>query len=152
MLRVEVINEVDRSTHLKEEFLATDIDAQGRANRRIWVLEQQDLELKQHMELQRKRYESDIEKERNVSNGLRDRIGTLDEKRRRLQDSLVGAKKREQRLQSDFDALQAARLVDLQQDQANKEASVVDVTAGAVNACGTPSKRSGRTIAEPRFV
>ena len=160
MLRVEVTHEFDRSAHLKEEYLAAEFDAQGRANRRIWVLEQQLEEMKREMEDERKRHEEEIEKERNVSSGLRDRVGILDEKRKRVQNALDESKKREVRLQSDLDATRLAR--QHESGQASeipgngnivKELTVSTSDAGADSTlCTTPSKKSAQRDTQLGYV
>lgn len=160
VLRVEVTHEFDRSAHLKEEYLAAEFDAQGRANRRIWVLEQQNGEMKREMEDQKKRHEEETEKERNVSSGLRDRIGALDEKRKRVQDALDESKKREIRLQSDLDAMRLARQLESRQageipamGTIVKQVTVPTSDAAADNTlCTTPSKKPAQRDVQSRYV
>lgn len=156
ILRVEVTHEFDRNTHLKEEYFAAEFDAQGRANRRIWVLEQQNGEIKLEMEKQQKRHEGELEKERNVSSGLRDRIGSLDEKRKRAQDALEESRKRESRLQSDLEAMRAAQKPE--PEQAGRKAFVRDLPTSTSDAVvdievdATPSKKASQKEVQPRCV
>lgn len=110
------------------------------------------------MERERKRHEEGIEKERNVSAGLRDRIGALDEKRKRAQDDLAESKKREGTLQSEIDALRLARQHDLELAIHHPEDIAKDLTLPTSDAavdstfCITPSKRVVQKDKQPKYV
>jgi predicted RNase H-like nuclease (RuvC/YqgF family) len=86
----------------------------GKANRKIWALEQQIEELKLDSEVQKLRYKEEMEKEVGVSNGLRDRIGTLDEKRRKVMVKLEEAEGRESGLKGELEALRASTRIDIE--------------------------------------
>lgn len=109
---------------------------------------------------EKRKYEEAIEKERNVSNGLRDRIGALDEKRKRAQDAIDEGQKRERRLQSDLDALRSARQLELEHAMLDPQVLVPNVTSStngtAVAAdhtlCDSPSRDVGRRDVQPRYV
>lgn len=160
-LRLEVSHEYDRNTHLKEEYLTNDLEGQGKANRRIWMLEQQNADLKRDMDLLQVQHIQDVEKERNVSSGLRNRIGTLDEKRRRAQEALVDAEKREEKLKLDVEHYKSSRAIalDAQPDfltatinktnEASPRNALQKRPSNITLATPTTPTRSGRTPSAP---
>jgi hypothetical protein len=107
--------EHDQNIHLHEISLVDHVqNDQGRANRRIWVLEQENLALKNELELLRLSNKEDLERELGVSNGLRDRIGTLDEKRGKAIRKLEEVEGREIALMGELEALRSSSRMDIE--------------------------------------
>lgn len=120
-LRIEMKAEYDKNMFLQEVTLSGENDLDrlkegdpGRANRKIWALEQQIEQLKRDSEIQKLNHKEEMEKELGVSNGLRDRIGTLDEKRRKVQVKLEEAEGRESGLKGELEALRASSRIDIE--------------------------------------
>jgi len=120
-LRIEMKAEYDKNLFLQEVTLSDENDLDrlkegdpGKANRKIWALEQQIEQLKRDSEIQKLQHKDEMEKEVGVSNGLRDRIGTLDEKRRKVQVKLEEAEGRESGLKGELEALRASSRIDLE--------------------------------------
>ncbi|WWC72059.1 uncharacterized protein I206_106019 [Kwoniella pini CBS 10737] len=65
-------------------------DVQGKLNRRIWLLEEQVKTMKSDKFTMKKEHDDDIERERAISSGLRDRISELEIKRKKLKDDKDG--------------------------------------------------------------
>lgn len=113
--------EYDKNLFLQEVTLSGENDLDrlkegdpGKANRRIWALEQQIEQLRRDSEIQKLHHKDEMEKEVGVSNGLRDRIGTLDEKRRKVQVKLEEAEGRESGLKGELEALRASSRIDIE--------------------------------------
>ena len=113
-LRIEVNFEHAQNTHLHEISLIDQSNDQGRLNRRIWVLEQENQDLKRDMESSKVTRKEELEKEVGISNGLRDRIGTLDDKRGKALKRLEEAEGREMRLKGELEALRIRSRVDIE--------------------------------------
>ena len=120
-LRIEMKAEYDKNLFLQEVTLSGENDLDrlkegdpGKANRKIWALEQQIEQLKRDSEIQKLQHKDEMEKEVGVSNGLRDRIGTLDEKRRKVQVKLEEAEGRESGLKGELEALRASSRIDIE--------------------------------------
>jgi len=120
-LRIEMKAEYDKNLFLQEVTLSGENDLDrlkegdpGKANRRIWALEQQIEQLKRDSEIQKLNHKEEMEKEVGVSDGLRDRIGTLDEKRRKVQVKLEEAEGRESGLKGELEALRASSRIDIE--------------------------------------
>jgi len=113
-LRIEVNYEHDQNTHLHEVTLQSDLVEQGRANRRIWVLEQENAVLKKELEVMRSTHQEELEKEVGISNGLRGRIGTLDEKRGKALRRLEEVEGREMALKGEVEALRVSSRMDIE--------------------------------------
>ena len=120
-LRIEMKAEYDKNLFLQEVTLSGENDLDrlkegdpGKANRKIWALEQQIEQLKRDSEIQKLQHKDEMEKEVGVSNGLRDRIGTLDEKRRKVQVKLEEAEGRESGLKGELEALRIRSRVDIE--------------------------------------
>jgi chromosome segregation ATPase len=119
-LRIEVDYEHDQNIYLQEITISTEHaneqgqggDA-GRLNRRIWALEQKNEDMERELEAQKVKYEEDVEKERGVSGGLRDRIGTLEEKRKKVVSALEEVEGRETGLKGELEALRANSRADI---------------------------------------
>lgn len=120
-LRIEMKAEYDKNMFLQEITLSGENDLDrlkegdpGKANRKIWALEQQIEQLGRDSEIQKLNHKEEMEKEVGVSNGLRDRIGTLDEKRRKVQVKLEEAEGRESGLKGELEALRASSRIDIE--------------------------------------
>jgi hypothetical protein len=97
-------------------------------------LEQKNQALLQDTEAREIRYGQELEKERGVSSGLRDRIGTLDEKRRKGARELEEGEGREKALRGELEALRASSTADIARLQAELEALRAVSTASKVPA------------------
>lgn len=133
-LRLEVQDGHDLHA-VVEEHLLTDVDGQGRANRRIWLLEQRNADLDREVATSRYEHAEAIEKERNVSQGLRERIGALEKKRRRAEDETEEAKKRETELKAEIQALREAAGQAPQTSQGREEKARPAQVAAEVARC-----------------
>lgn len=132
-LRIEVNYEHDQNTHLHEVTLQADLGDQGRLNRRIWVLEHENGILKKEMEVSKSTHQEELTKELGVSNGLRDRIGTLDEKRGRALKKLEEFEGREIALKGEIEALRNSSRMDIERlERELKEARAASVIVGEV--------------------
>jgi chromosome segregation ATPase len=120
-LRLEVSSSHDQTTYLNELSVSGELDGQGKLNRKIWALEQKNEALHREIEARGVKYEQELEKERNVGSGLRDRIGSLDEKRRKVQKGLEEAEGREKRLKGELEALTHISRADIARLQAELE-------------------------------
>lgn len=133
-LRIEVNYEHDQNTHLHEVTLQSDLVEQGRANRRIWVLEQENAVLKKDLEVLRSTHQEDLEKELGISNGLRGRIGTLDEKRGKALRKLEEVEGREMALEGEIEALRVSSRMDIERLERDLEearaTAVVNIVEG----------------------
>jgi len=73
----------DRRLSPSEQFYSMEFDGPGKLNRRIWVLEQRNLDLARKPQEMKKAHMEALEAERAIASGLRDRIGKLEEKVRK---------------------------------------------------------------------
>jgi len=133
-LRIEVNYEHDQNTHLHEVTLQSDLVDQGRANRRIWVLEQENTALKKELEVLRSSHQEELGREVGISNGLRDRIGTLDDKRGKALRKLEEVEGREMALKGEIEALRHSSRMDIERlEKELKEAraaTIINVMEG----------------------
>lgn len=113
-LRIEVNYEHDQNTHLHEISLSDHPHDNGRLNRRIWVLEQENQAFKREMEVLKVSHKGELEREVGISNGLRDRIGTLDEKRGKLIRKLEEVEGREFGWKGELEALRTSSRIDIE--------------------------------------
>ncbi|RXK36537.1 hypothetical protein M231_06196 [Tremella mesenterica] len=79
------------------------LDAQGKLHRRIWLLESLNSRLTNDIETLKKSHEDDLNAERAVAAGLRDRIGRLEERVRSARKSMEEGRKREEELMRDME-------------------------------------------------
>jgi DNA repair exonuclease SbcCD ATPase subunit len=77
-------------------------------------LEQQNQELQRELEVQKLKFKEEIERELGISSGLRDRIGTLDEKRRKAVSGLEEAERRENGIKGELEALRNSTRIDIE--------------------------------------
>jgi chromosome segregation ATPase len=106
-------------------------------NRRIWVLEQKNEDLERELEAQKVKYQEDVEKERGVSGGLRDRIGTLEEKRKKVVSALEEVEGRETGLKGELEALRASSRADIARLERELEEARASTANTAVKAASS---------------
>ncbi|WWC94927.1 hypothetical protein V866_001779 [Kwoniella sp. B9012] len=75
-------------------------DVQGKLNRRIWLLDEQLQSLKQEKVDIKRGFDDELERERAISSGLRDRISDLEVKRKKLKDDNQAYQTRERELET----------------------------------------------------
>ncbi|WWD03690.1 hypothetical protein V865_001746 [Kwoniella europaea PYCC6329] len=75
-------------------------DVQGKLNRRIWLLDEQVQSLKQEKVDMKTEFDDELERERAISSGLRDRISDLEVKRKKLKDDNQAYQTRERELET----------------------------------------------------
>lgn len=66
---------------------SAEFDGQGKLNRRLWLVEQKNTALEKQIGALKKEHEEELTAEMAVAAGLRDRIGVLDEKVRKWQET-----------------------------------------------------------------
>ncbi|WVQ66943.1 uncharacterized protein L199_005134 [Kwoniella botswanensis] len=81
-------------------------DVQGKLNRRIWLLDEQVQSLKQEKVDMKRECDDELERERAISSGLRDRISDLEVKRKKLKDDNQAYQTREGELETKVDNLE----------------------------------------------
>ncbi|KAK6909370.1 hypothetical protein I203_103387 [Kwoniella mangroviensis CBS 8507] len=75
-------------------------DVQGKLNRRVWLLDEQVHLLKQEKVNMKREFDDELERERAISSGLRDRISDLEVKRKKLKDDNQAYQTRERELET----------------------------------------------------
>jgi len=154
-LRIEVNYEHDQNTYLHEVTLQSDLVEQGRANRRIWVLEQENAILKKDLEMLRSSHQEDLEKEVGISNGLRGRIGTLDEKRGKALRKLEELEGREMSLKGEIEALRISSRIDierLERDLEEARATAVTNMVEGEKQAGSQNRVQVLSVAQPSVI
>ena len=104
--------EKDGSRSHYDQGTLIEFDGQGKLNRRIWLLEQRNLDLTKDMDELKKVHQGELQVEMATASGLRDRIGKLDERVRNGKQEVEDIESSRLGLKRELDSLRAHVEVD----------------------------------------